>query len=157
MPQTLSARVPDGLPVPMLIIHGTEDRIVPSDAFSVFAGAKYRVLPIEETIAYWVRRNRSEAEAIRSELPDLDPDDGTRAVLFRHAAQSGGAETRYYQVLGGGHTWPGGTERAPGLVVGKTSRDFSASEAIWSFFSRYHMDGVLVDRVLTQSFQNERQ
>ena len=57
--------------------------------------------------------------------------DKTRVTLYVYP---GDAEVRYYRVVGGGHTWPGGTERASTLIVGRTSRDFSASEAIREFF-----------------------
>jgi polyhydroxybutyrate depolymerase len=40
-----------------------------------------------------------------------------------------------YTVTGGGHTWPGGMQYAPPFLIGRTSRDFSASEAVWKFFS----------------------
>jgi polyhydroxybutyrate depolymerase len=135
LPRRLADRVPDGAPVPMLMIHGTKDGIVKEEATSVFAGARYDVLPMSSTVAYWVHRNGSQGTAIRTELPDADPDDGTRVTLHRYPAQKGGVETRFYRVDGGGHTWPGGNERAPRFIVGKTSRDFSATEAIWAFFS----------------------
>ncbi|MHC4955725.1 MAG: extracellular catalytic domain type 1 short-chain-length polyhydroxyalkanoate depolymerase [Planctomycetota bacterium] len=137
MPGQLAERVPDGEPVPMLIIHGTRDGIVPEDDTSVFAGKKYDVLPMEETIDYWVRRNRALTQATMRELPDRDPKDGTRVEVRRHAAQQGGAEVVYYRVLGGGHTWPGGVEPTPAFIVGTKSKEFSASEVIWEFFRRY--------------------
>ena len=43
------------------------------------------------------------------------------------------AEVRLYTVLHGGHTWPGGWQYLSERLVGKTSRDWSASEAIWAF------------------------
>ncbi len=42
-----------------------------------------------------------------------------------------------YTIDGGGHTWPGGEQYAPELVVGETCRDFDANEVIWDFFSRH--------------------
>ncbi|MHC4960204.1 MAG: CE1 family esterase, partial [Planctomycetota bacterium] len=135
MPRQLADRVPDGPAVPMLMIHGTKDAIVKEEATSVFAGAKYDVLPMSSTVAYWVHRNGSLETVTVTELPDRDPGDGTRVTLFRYPSRVGGAETRFYRVAGGGHTWPGGSERAPGFIVGKTSRDFSATETIWEFFA----------------------
>ncbi|MHC4850127.1 MAG: extracellular catalytic domain type 1 short-chain-length polyhydroxyalkanoate depolymerase [Planctomycetota bacterium] len=134
MPRPLAERVPDGAPIPMLVIHGTRDRIVKPAAESLAGSDKTGVLPIEETVAYWVRRNGASAEAETTEVPDRDPDDGTRTVLRRYP---GSAEVRDYRVEGGGHTWPGGKERAPRFIVGKTARDWSATEEIWTFFRTY--------------------
>jgi polyhydroxybutyrate depolymerase len=39
-------------------------------------------------------------------------------------------------VIGGGHTWPGGIQYLPASLIGRSSRDFSASDAIWEFFAR---------------------
>lgn len=131
MPANVAKRHPDGVPVPMLIVHGTADWIVKEDAQKVFAGASYEVMPMQEAIAYWVRRNGADPQARTERLEDVDPEDKTRVTLYLYA---GNAEVRYYRVEGGGHTWPGGTERAPTFIVGRTSRDFSASEVIWEFF-----------------------
>ncbi|MEM8885022.1 MAG: PHB depolymerase family esterase [Planctomycetota bacterium] len=122
-----------GAPVPILIIHGTADRIVKPDRRDQFGGKRLRLLPIDETVAYWVQRNGA-GEPVRTEMPDREAD-GTHTVLDQHP---GAAEVRYYAVVGGGHTWPGGQERAPGFIAGPIGRDFSASEEIWAFFQRFH-------------------
>ena len=43
-------------------------------------------------------------------------------------------------VIGGGHTWPGGLQYLPESVIGKTSREFNASEVIWQFFKAHPME-----------------
>jgi polyhydroxybutyrate depolymerase len=134
MPKELSEIVPDGDPVPMLIVHGDKDWIVPAKGSNMYLRGKHSALSLEETVTYWVRRNGCEPNAVTTELPDRDPEDKTRVVLHRYP---GPVETLHYEVVGGGHTWPGGTERAPAFIVGRTSRDVSASELIWEFFSRH--------------------
>ena len=54
----------------------------------------------------------------------------------RPAAAEDGAEVVLYEIQGGGHTWPGGALQ-PEVMLGKTCRDWNASEAIWQFCSRY--------------------
>jgi polyhydroxybutyrate depolymerase len=49
---------------------------------------------------------------------------------------AGGVSVALYTVAGGGHAWPGGEHPLPGRIVGRTSRDFDASEVIWRFFAR---------------------
>ena len=41
-----------------------------------------------------------------------------------------------YTVVGGGHAWPGGEPYLPARVVGRTTRQFDASQTMWSFFAR---------------------
>ena len=38
------------------------------------------------------------------------------------------------KVNNGGHTWPGGRQYDGKKDIGKTSRDFSATDEIWKFF-----------------------
>jgi len=54
-----------------------------------------------------------------------------------YAGAPGGAEVILDTVVGGGHTWPGGIQYAPARMIGRTKRDFDASEAIWEFFQAH--------------------
>ena len=69
----------------------------------------------------------------RTPLDDVDKKDGTTTVVDLWTGCQQGAEVRLYTVLHGGHTWPGGWQYLSERLVGKTSRDWSASEAIWAF------------------------
>ena len=127
MPKELAEQ--QGPAVPMLVIHGTADSIVKEEAETLFGGRTFAVLPMSKTIQYWVDRNGAGSPEVTI-LPDGD-EDGTRTELRRYP---GKAEVRYYRVENGGHTWPGGKERAPRFIVGRTARDWSATEEIWTFF-----------------------
>jgi polyhydroxybutyrate depolymerase len=71
-------------------------------------------------------------------LPDADPDDGTRTSIRKWEGCKDDADVLLYTVEGGGHTWPGGWQYLGERMIGKTSRDFDASEAIWTFFRTRH-------------------
>src|SRR5713101_9388893 len=43
-------------------------------------------------------------------------------------------EVIVYTIEGGGHTWPGGPQYLPVLLVGKASPNLDATETIWGFF-----------------------
>ena len=43
-------------------------------------------------------------------------------------------QARVANIVGGGHTWSGGSQYLPKFVIGPVSRDFSASERAWQFF-----------------------
>ena len=45
-----------------------------------------------------------------------------------------------YKIVNGGHTWPGAYIPLTGI---NTNQDFSASEKIWQFFSKYDINGLI--------------
>ena len=44
-----------------------------------------------------------------------------------------------YEIMGGGHTWPGGSQYLPQWIIGIVSKDMNAGEVIWDFFERFSM------------------
>lgn len=73
-----------------------------------------------------------------SELPD-SADDGTTVTQTSYSGCRDGADVVLYTVKGGGHTWPGGFQYLSENIIGKTCRDFNASQVIWDFFSLHPM------------------
>ena len=66
-----------------------------------------------------------------------NPDNGTHTRVFKYSGGKDGAEAVLYAVENRGHAWPGGTQYLPGFIIGKTSRDFDATETIWAFFKKH--------------------
>jgi polyhydroxybutyrate depolymerase len=140
-PEDLPDSCPDGSPIPVLATNGTRDPFVPWQGGGVGLLTKRgRVLSVPASIQFWVKRNLSVAPAVITELPDKDPDDGISVRREVYAAGHHGAEVVFYAVEGGGHTWPGGSERS--TRFGRQSMDFNASEAIWEFFRRHSRHSV---------------
>jgi polyhydroxybutyrate depolymerase len=111
-------------PVAVLDIHGTKDRIVPYEGGSTRGGGDS--LSAEVTVARWRRINQcSPATEVTLEEGDV------QCTTFRDCA----APVALCRVEGGGHTWPGGHQYLPRLLVGPTNRDVDASEMIWQFFA----------------------
>jgi polyhydroxybutyrate depolymerase len=124
-------------PIPVLIMQSTDDPLIP---FNGGAGAfnTGMMAPTRETIDYWVKINHANSTPLTTQLPDVDPSDGTTITHESYAAQGAGtAPVEYYQVNGGGHTWAGGNQYARERLIGKTSRDVDASALIWEFFKQY--------------------
>jgi polyhydroxybutyrate depolymerase len=114
--------------IPVEMIVGTDDPIVPWAGSSTFPG---RLLSAPETTAFWVgHAGLGAAPSVDEWLPDTAPNDGTRV----HHLAYGNGQVDLLAVVGGGHTWPAGLQYLPVQWVGRTSRDFSASETIWQFF-----------------------
>lgn len=140
---TVAGSMPTGLrktckparPLSILLIHGTDDPIVPWNGGSVAGVEEFgSVLPIRETSAFWAAVDRCSGSAVVVPEPDRDLRDGTRAQLEIFATCADGAKVVLVTVQGGGHTWPGGFQYLPERFIGKTSRDIDANRVIWEFF-----------------------
>jgi polyhydroxybutyrate depolymerase len=143
---TVAGNIPEdqlkaGIPkraIPVLIISGTDDPIMPWNGGYVLREPKRgKVISVPETVKYWVNNNKCSSKPEISYEPDLDPDDGTRVRKEVYGNGANGTEVILYAVEGGGHTWPGGSSELPESVVGKISRDINANEIIWNFFKKY--------------------
>jgi polyhydroxybutyrate depolymerase len=126
-------------PVPVLIINGTDDPLVPWAGGDVHLGPAElgQVLSVADTVKFWVTNDKCPSLPLVTQLPDKDPSDGTRVRTEIYGGCENGAEVVLYAVEGGGHTWPGGLQYLPESIIGRTSRDFDASEIIWQFFKEH--------------------
>lgn len=122
-------------PLAVLLVHGDQDPLVPYAGGSVRGrGGGGSVTSVAETGAFW--RSRAGCTGTTATLlPDVTDDDGTRVRVERGTGCAPAAPVTVYSVVAGGHTWPGGRQYLPAAVVGRTSRDLDASEAILGFFA----------------------
>jgi polyhydroxybutyrate depolymerase len=125
MPPAVARACATGGPVSIIGMHGTADPIAPLDQ------------PIRDGIAAWAKRDGCPTVPSSSQLPDLDPHDGTRTRVDRFAPCAAGTEVAFYEVEGGGHAWPGGASVWGFRKRGNTPRDFDASVVIWDFFQKH--------------------
>jgi len=96
------------------------------------------VLSAQETFERWMKLGDCALPITHSPRNTI-PHDNTS--VLRHVAREckGGGEVRLYEILGGGHTWPGGNPYLGERLVGKVSRELNASDEIWSFVSRFSL------------------
>ncbi|HXW56153.1 MAG TPA: PHB depolymerase family esterase [Candidatus Cybelea sp.] len=133
---TLSENCHPSRPVSVLEINGTEDPLVPYDGGQVRHGSSGRILSARDSVAYWARIDGCPATPVR----DSFHGESSGGFETRHEIYSGcrdNVEVALYSVVGGGHTWPGGRQYLPALIIGKTSRDFDANDIIWKFFQAH--------------------
>ena len=125
-------------PMPVLIMSGTADPIIPFDARELEAGPGnvVAVLPVDETIDFWVTLNGIASEPNVTMLPDT-VEDGTVTDVWTYMDAGSTAEVAAYISEAGGHTWPGLQRRLNERFFGKTAQDFDATEVIWEFFARH--------------------
>ncbi|MDQ1332139.1 MAG: Esterase depolymerase [Bacteroidota bacterium] len=141
IPQPLFPNCMPSRPVSVLAINNVNDPLVPfegGEIYGHFHSIKLgKVLSANESIEFWVNRNKCATSPVVIEEPDRDPKDGTRVTRKEYINNSDGTEVILYSVDGGGHTWPGGFQYLPAWIIGKTSRDIDANEVIWSFFKKH--------------------
>lgn len=121
--------------VDVLQIVGTEDPINPyqGGAITTPGGAVQGVgLGSDATIAYW-QAVIGAGDATETLIANAVMD-GTFARQEVYEPAADGTELSRIIVAGGGHTWPGGQQYLPAFLIGPTSQDFDANDAIWEFF-----------------------
>jgi polyhydroxybutyrate depolymerase len=124
-------------PVSVLLMNGTEDPLVPYHGGGVRRGTNGRVLDTEEAARIWAAADGCTKEPRVETLPDADPHDACRAKRSRWTGGREGAEVVLYTFEGGGHTWPGGRQYAPEILVGRVCHDVDATQVIWDFFKAH--------------------
>jgi polyhydroxybutyrate depolymerase len=136
MPETLVPACTPAAPISIMFMHGTQDPLVKIDG-GVIARRNSRSVSLREAVDFWRRVNHASDLPSRTELPDRQAD-GTHVRRELYRSTSDEVEVVVYTIEGGGHTWPGGVQYLPVSLVGRTSANLDATEAIWAFFQRHH-------------------
>jgi len=145
MPTTLIKSCVPGRAVPLLVMNGTEDPLIPWQGGPVapqFPPDRGIVVSTDESLGFWRKNNRCAEPAVQTHLPDRDADDGTRVVRHRWQNCAGETELQLYEIVGGGHTLPGWRmAKFPFLarILGRSSQDIDAEEIIWAFLKRFKL------------------
>jgi polyhydroxybutyrate depolymerase len=139
LPVKLQERCVPSRPVPIMLMLGTADRMMPFAGGPVAAMSgndRGVVLSAADSLAFWRRQNRCGEPVSREALSDTDPADGTRVRMERSTGCVAPVEA--VLVEGGGHRLPGEGPRVyadPRLsaLSGISSRDLDGREVIWNF------------------------
>jgi polyhydroxybutyrate depolymerase len=127
-------------PVGVLFMNGTRDPLVPYEGgqVKVLGRSRGEILSTEASVQWWVKHLDCGSSPKRSQLPDTVRIDGTHTEVERYTDCRGRVQVILYRVIGGGHTWPGGTQYLPKKLIGPVSRDFQATNKIFDFFAQHH-------------------
>ena len=128
--------------MPIMEFHGTADGVVPYDGNSIFAST-------ESVIEYWVNFNNCNLIPVFTEIPDIDPADGSTVEHYLYEDGDNGSTVEHFKIINGAHTWPGSM---PGGVG--TNNDIDASVEIWKFFSKYDINGLIIPTSLNPLHEN---
>lgn len=128
-------------PIPMLIMNGTEDPVMPHEGGCILNELclRGRVMSTADTVAYWVGVNGALAEPTSETLRNRAWFDRSRVTVYHYGGDVAGAEVVYYEVEGGGHSVPGFemVSKLAQALVGPKNRDINGPAEIWTFFQRH--------------------
>ncbi|KPM50460.1 poly(3-hydroxybutyrate) depolymerase-like protein [Frankia sp. R43] len=111
---------------PMLVIHGRDDKIIKYSQAE--AGARY-----------WALVDGCADTTVDTPLADRRPGDGTTVVRHDFTGCSPAAPVVLFEVVGGGHVWPGGVPMFSAAVLGRDTGDLDANDEIWRFVARFRL------------------
>jgi polyhydroxybutyrate depolymerase len=125
-------------PLPLLLVHGTEDPIVSYDGGTMSRWQQWLFKTggtswsAPRTAKYFAERNGITAEPVTTRLPkQATPTDRTEVERTDYR-QNGNQPVALYTVHGGGHTIPGPAKNP--AILGKTSHQVNTAELFGTFF-----------------------
>jgi polyhydroxybutyrate depolymerase len=138
MPENYSPQCRPTATISVLLIHGTDDPLVPYRGGPLSAASNIggSVWSVADTIKYWVAHDKCNRKPAIDYLPDKDPNESSVTRRESYAGCAKATDVVLLTVEGGGHTWPGANPYLPESRTGRTTKDFDGSEAIWSFFKK---------------------
>jgi len=119
-------------PVPAISFFGKLDPLSPYDGGEIELpwGRKEMRPPVLRSVHTWA--------ALCGHLPeDGQSKEGNLVSRLRYGQKSARDEVEFVTIHDLGHVWPGGHRLLPEKLVGVSSNTVSATDEIWTFFSRH--------------------
>lgn len=138
VPKNIYGRCNPDAKLPVLLMNGTNDPLVPWDGGSVgfFGKRRGEVVSTNETVRFWSKHNGCSSRFARW-VPDRDRRDHSRVRITTWKKPGNTCEVILYSIVGGGHTFPGSDVPNRPLLLGRKNNDINGAEVIWDFFSRH--------------------
>ena len=106
--------------MPVIIIHGTSDSVLPYNGNSEFNS-------VEMVVNYWVNFNDANTTPITNTIED----NGTNIVHYQYTQGLGSVSVEHYKIVEGKHVW-----------FNLNYQESNTSDLIWNFVSRYDTEGL---------------
>lgn len=124
-------------PISFLLINGTEDPIVPYQGGDMklfeFGKSRGMILSTQQTIDAFVKHNQCKPSP-KIQLKNTRKFDQTSVVSKIYVDCAKQTKVKLLEIMGGGHTWPGGKQYLPKAIIGNLSREINTSEEMVDFF-----------------------
>lgn len=141
-PDSSMSRCKPARPVPIMIIHGSADHLIPAQGAKIPGGGKRMggtVQPLTETVDFWRQVDKCRTPPSSTMLPDKS-NDGTKVEVNQYQGCASGSQLVFVNIIGGGHTWPDERTQTKSQA-GPVCRDIDGSQYIWDFFRAYTLSG----------------
>ena len=123
-------------PVPVMLIAGTEDPLVPYTGGEVADSDTYSI-GFEDLLDYYATNNSCITLDVQ-QLPQVN-DDGVNTEKWVYSDCDNNAKCILFKNIGAGHTWPSGNSSLSENTVGKESSEIDASRELMNFFLQYEL------------------
>jgi len=137
MPETLVPLCKPSQPISVMFMHGTKDPLVHIDGGTILRDRGSNV-SLAAASSFWRKWDQTSSKPQTKDWPD-EAHDGTTVHRDIYGDGKEGSEVVVYTIEGGGHTWPGGPQYLPKMMVGKASKNLDATAVIWEFFSKHKL------------------
>lgn len=142
MPSTLPENCHPVRPLSVMYMNGTKDPLVPINGGAVGANLglhRGTCISLADAIRFWTKWDETNSAAKTMDIPNRT-NDGTHVRREVYAGGKSGTEVVVYRIEGGGHTWPGGTQYLPKIIVGTVTRQIDGSNEIWDFLEKQRLN-----------------
>lgn len=139
MPANMMKTCQPGSPLPVLLMNGTQDPMVPWQGGPVrfFRKKMGEVVSTAETMTFWIKNNQCKSIPDVAVLPDSDSSDGSTVRVVTYRCPENGADVILYAIEGGGHNFPGSHTLDLPRILGRKNNDINGPEVIWQFFTQH--------------------
>jgi polyhydroxybutyrate depolymerase len=122
-------------PLPVLMMNGTLDNLVPYFGGPGIGGTIFR--PTPDFAAELAAHDACFPWPLSYDLPNWNWFDGCTVSVKHWFWGAQNSEVILYTINGGGHTWPSSRTWVPSFLFGNVCYDFDAAATIWDFFARH--------------------
>lgn len=126
--------------VSIMFIMGTEDPLVPYGGGEITDGKGHGngtyTASVAESVAFWAGADSCAGQPEIFDYPDTKKD-GCSMRETRYTTCNGNSEVRLIDVIGGGHTWPGGSQYWSKRRIGRVCQELQAANMVFEFFDRH--------------------
>ncbi len=127
------------VPVPVLFMNGTGDKLVPYYGGQILSN-RGEVISTPDTINYWINRNQSETMPSELALADTNQTDDSTGTRYSYRNAAGQTVVEMYEITNGGHTEPSIAERYGRIykaIVGNQNGDIEMAYEVWDFLKQF--------------------
>ena len=135
LPSDLADSCKPSRPLPLMIIAGTADPVVPfhGGQANLPHGKVVELASVETTLGIFGKAAGCSGGMTTTLFPDKDTKDGTRAYLDK--LNNCAVAVELVRIEGGGHVLPGlSSEAGQGSEQGLTNGDVNSAKLVWDFF-----------------------